>query len=193
MNENAAKYLASGKTTLDVSVHFFKIQNGKLYIGNGAKAIGVIPTNGMQKFVVSVDYKNRTVTGYMEENGQLVAKATMSMLDSGAITLANQASGVTFETLRSALNLCDANDFTNLIPLTGVYDNKNVTKHETQVWWFGAANFNGSKDLNVNLNGVDTPIHDGTGWNLPALQKYAQDNFSILIDNFTINVGDFYK
>ena len=174
---------ASGKPTVTSSVKtyvpiFDTSASGKVYVGTATSSdsnlVATLPENGMQTFGFAVDFRNETIRAYAEDlqTGEMKLVKEIVLARPDNFNKCNRAERAGYESFESWVT-------TLKISAQILSTNGNWTSND--------------KKATVNIDGVDTPIYNTDGSaNIPAMQKYCEENKAMLIDDFGILVGDVY-
>ncbi len=179
---------SDGHNTAQTYFNLFNIQNNNVVIHGDSTKICTLPDTGLVKVAITITAAGEFKAYYSNEDGEMVLAcvrnaeilASTEYKDKHAKYLAN----------------LEDNDPTN-DETYAIY--KDIASYLSQntfqpIWTLGSnlktnAAFEAAS---VMLNGVDTPIvKDGTV-NYAALQAYAEQNYSVLFNEWNIYLGDVY-
>ena len=180
-----------------VDFSIFTIRNGKVLLLDSDKditnnpVVGQIPETGMRKFAITVDALTGIAYGYAEdENGVMQPTCQTPLLLSS--TFAN----------RQAKYLSDPEAYPGLACYENIYTFFTASPKALEPTWVfgnGADVQESLEGASIEIDGVMTPLVSGLDdagkkiFNMEAVQAYAEQNYSFLLDDFNLVMGFAYE
>ena len=174
----------------------FGVTNNEVHLQLGVNTKGdvvcTLPDTGLVKVAFTV-FSDGYVCAYAsDENGNMVKRAE------GQIEMHTRFADYNAQHLA---NLADDNPDNNddLLPFAN-FSNW-FTMNTLNIYWNMGASAHGGKGTDaafinesVVINGVETPLKTEDGsYNKPAIQAYAEQNYSVLLDDIKIFGGSLYE
>ena len=182
--------LPSGITKANTDIYLFKITNNEIYLQLDSKTKGetvcIIPETGLIKVSFTI-FSDGYVHAYLRgEDG------SMQKVAEGQLTNNFKIYQNAHEAYLADDNPANDNDFITFANFSNWFSMNNIEP----TWTVGAGpKINADLEAAVvNINGVDTPTMNPNGsFNFNAVQIYAEQNYSFLLDNFKFFGGAIYE